>query len=175
LKSPKRGALRFRRRMSILRFGPIGGLLSLFLMVSIKQLFCSMKQYAFPRPPICLRCSSTRIWGHGFKDAYFDGYLSALPLKRYVCADCGCVYTMRPVGYLPRFHAAAVVILNSICHRIRNKQWAMKESLSRQRQYHWLRALRRNIKAHLGMDFDDLLDGFFELLHSGRTPVTRSR
>ncbi len=51
----------------------------------------------------------------------------------------------------------------------------MKESLSRQRQRHWLKALGRNIKAHLGMDFTgDMLDGFFELLHSGRIPVKRA-
>ena len=154
-----------------------GDLLSLFLMVSIKQLFCCMQQYPFPRPPSCLRpgCSSMRIWGHGFKDACFDGYLSALPLRRYVCAECGCVYTLRPFGYWPRHHVAAVVILSSICHRMQKARWGMKESLSRQRQRHWLNALGKNIKAHLGMDFaGGLLEGFFELLHLGRIPVKRA-
>jgi hypothetical protein len=51
----------------------------------------------------------------------------------------------------------------------------MKESLSRQRQRHWLKALVKNIKAYLGMDYaGDMLDGFFELLELGRVPVKRT-
>jgi hypothetical protein len=51
----------------------------------------------------------------------------------------------------------------------------MKESLSRQRQRHWLNALGKNIKANLGMDFTGgMLEGFFELLHLGRIPVKRA-
>jgi hypothetical protein len=38
-----------------------------------------------------------------------------------------------------------------------------------------MKALGNNIKAHLGMDFSgDMIDGFFELLHSGRIPVKRA-
>jgi hypothetical protein len=51
----------------------------------------------------------------------------------------------------------------------------MKGTLSRQRQHHWLNALGKNIKAHLGMDFTGgMLDGFFELLHLGQVPVKRA-
>ena len=51
----------------------------------------------------------------------------------------------------------------------------MNAELSRQRRQHWLRALTRNIKAHLGMDFEgDSLDGFYELVHRGRIPVMRT-
>jgi hypothetical protein len=155
--------------------GPKGDLLSLFLMVCIKRLFELGKKYPFPRPPTCLRCSSERVWCHGFKDAYYDGYSSALPQRRYICADCGCVYTMRPFGYWPRHHCHAVVILSSMCLRIRDGSWGMDALLSRQRRRHWLRALTRNIKAHLGMDFEGgSLEGFYELVHRGRIPVARS-
>ena len=146
-------------------------------MVCIKELFRCGQEYAFPRPPSCLRpgCLSTRIWGHGFKDSYYDGYSSALPLRRYVCAECGCVYTLRPFGYWPRHHVSAVAILSSICQRIRSGQWGLQESLSRQRQRHWLHALGKNIKGRLGMDFTgDMLDGFFELIHLGQVPVKRT-
>ena len=127
-----------------------GDLLSLFLMVCIKELFSCRQEYLLPRPPSCLRpgCSSMRIWKHGFKDAYFDGYAAALPLRRYICADCGCVYTLRPFGYWPRHHAPAIVILSSICKRIQDGHRGMKESLSLQRQRHWMQTLGRNIKAH---------------------------
>jgi len=152
-----------------------GDLLSLFLMVCIKQLFELGKRYPFPRPPTCLRCGSTRIWGHGFKDKFYDGYSSALPLKRYICADCECVYTLRPFGYWPRYQASATVILSAVCKRIRDGIWRNNAPLSRQRRQHWLRALTRNIKAHVGMDFEgDYLEGFYELLQRGRIPVARA-
>lgn len=151
--------------------------MSLFLMVGIKELFRLGQSYPFPRPPCCLRpgCASKRIWGHGFKDAYFEGYWAALSLRRYICADCGCVYLLRPFGYWPRHHVAAVVILSSICRRVRDGYLGLKESLSRQRQRHWFKALEKNIKAYLGMDFTgDMLEGFYELLHLGRIPVKRA-
>jgi hypothetical protein len=51
----------------------------------------------------------------------------------------------------------------------------MDGQLSRQRRQHWWRALTRNIKAYLGMDFGgDYLEGFYELLHRGRIPVARA-
>ena len=147
-------------------------LLSIFFMVCIKQLFELGKHYPFPRPPACLRCKSSRVWGHGFKSKLYDGYSCALPQKRYICADCGCVYTLCLFGYWPRYQASAVVILNSVCRRIRDGVWETNGLLSRQRQEHWLRALTRNIKARLGMDFgEDYLEGFYELLHRGRIPV----
>jgi len=47
--------------------------------------------------------------------------------------------------------------------------------LSRQRRQHWLRALSKNIKIHLGMDYEgDYLEGFYELAHRGRIPVIRT-
>ncbi len=149
--------------------------MSLFLMVCIKQLFDLGKKYPFPRPPTCLQCGSTRIWGHGFKDKLYDGYSSALPLKRYVCADCGCIYTLRPFGYWPRFQVSAVAILSSVSQRMQDGIWQMNGLLSRQRRQHWLRALSRNIKAHLGMDFGgDYIEGFYELVYRGRIPVARA-
>jgi len=152
-----------------------GDLLSLFFMGCIKQLFELGQNYPFPRPPPCLRCRSSRIWGHGFKDSYYDGYSSALPQRRYICADCRCVYTLRPFGYWPRHHLPAVVILGSICQRIRDGIWGINGLLSRQRRQRWWRALTRNIKAYIGMDFEgDYLEGFYELVHRGRIPVARA-
>lgn len=150
-------------------------LLSLFLMVCIKRLFELGRSYPFPRPPTCLRCGSPRIWGHGFKDSYYEGYDSALPQKRYICAECHCVYTLRPFGYWPRHHVPATVILGSVCRRIREGAWKADTLLSRQRRQHWLRSLARNIKVHVGMDFEgDPMEGFYELLHQGRIPVARA-
>ncbi len=106
-------------------------------------------------------------------DAYFDGYDGALCLKRYVCADCGCVYRLRPFGYWSRHHVPARIILDCLCRRIRQGVWG-GGALSRQRQGHWLRALKGNILGFLGLSAGgDLLDGFHELLEWGKVPVRR--
>jgi len=150
--------------------------LSLFFMMCIKDIFQHGRNYPFPRPLICQRdnCGSRRIWSHGFIDAYFDGYGSAICLKRYICADCGCVYTIRPFGYWPRHHAPLKIIVERLCHRIRNGVWG-QSAYSRQRQGHWVRALKKNIKIYLGLHFEgEVMDGFYGLLHAFRQPVIRS-
>lgn len=150
--------------------------MSLFFMVCIKELFSLGTEYPFPRPVNCLRegCRSTRLWGHGFRDSYFDGYESTIPLKRYVCADCGCVYILRPFGYWPRHHVPVRIIFQSLCHRIQNGVWD-RSCFSRQRQGHWLRALQKNILMYLGMDFSgSITEGFLELLHKIGVSVKRA-
>ena len=118
-------------------------------------------------------CKSHRIWGHGYVGAWFEGYDKALCLKRYICADCGCIYTIRPLGYWPRHHVPIRIIFRSLCHRVTQGVWD-RTSFTKQRQGHWLRALGRNIRIVLGLDFTgDLMEGFFELLHRGRVPVVR--
>lgn len=147
----------------------------LFFMADIKKLFKQGRDYLFPRPRVCVMegCGSGRIWSHGFVDAYFEGYSTAFYLKRYVCADCGCVYKLRPFGYWPRHHVPILIVLDCLCCRIRNGVWG-SGAFSRQRQGHWLRALGRNIKTYLGLGFaGDLLEGFYELLENGMVPVNR--
>jgi len=144
-------------------------------MISIKEIFRLGRGYEFPRPPHCLKegCGSSRIWKHGFVDVYFDGYDTALCFRRYICADCGCVYTIRPFGYWPRHHVPVRIIFSSLCHRIKHGVWD-KSLFARQRQGHWLRALRRNIKTYLGMSFGgDVIEGFYELLNASVIPVIR--
>jgi hypothetical protein len=58
---------------------------------------------------------------------------------------------------------------------MREGAWKVDSLLSRQRRQHWLRALARNIKVYIGMDFEgDYLEGFYELIHQGRIPVARA-
>lgn len=147
----------------------------LFFTGSIKELFERGRDYAFPRPSACLRegCGSSRIWSHGYVDAHFDGYGTALVLKRFVCAECGCLYRLRPFGYWPRHHVPIRIIFARLCHRITKGVWGSRE-FSRQRQGHWLRALGRNITTSLGLSFSgDLLEGFHEVLQRGKVPVKR--
>ena len=154
---------------------PKHNLLSLFFFISIKDIFRLGRAYIFPRPPNCARCKSNRLWGHGYVEAYFDGYDSPISLRRYRCDDCGCVYTIRPFGYFPRHHAEIRIILYRICHRITKGVWDKSKGLSRQRQGHWLRALIKNIRTYLGFDLKgDVVDGFYDLVHKYIVPVIRS-
>ena len=151
--------------------------LSLFFVVCFKEIMKLGRRYPFPRPPNCLRdgCKSSRLWGHGYVEAYFEGYNTSIYLRRYRCDDCGCVYTIRPFGYWPRHHVPARIIFQRLCHRIKQGVWDRSKGLTRQRQGHWLRALKKNIRAYLGMSFEgSIAEGFYDLIHTGRIPVQRS-
>jgi len=80
--------------------------LSLFFVLCFKGIIRLGRRYPFPRPPNCLKegCKSQKLWGHGYVEAYFDGYNFPICLRRYRCDDCGCVHTIRPFGYWPRHH-----------------------------------------------------------------------
>jgi len=132
------------------------------------------KGYAFKRPEACPRCGSNKIWGHGYVERYFDGYKKCLQLKRWICADCGCVIGIRPCGYFARHHISILTIYEHIKKRIETGKWIRGPDLSRQRQGHWLRALRKNINIFLGFEWSGkLLNGFQQLITSCRNPIIR--
>ncbi len=151
--------------------------LSLFFVVCFKEIIRLGRGYRFPRPPNCLRdgCKSRRLWGHGYVESYFDGYDVPICLRRYRCDDCGCVYTIRPFGYWPRHHVPVRIIFQRLCHRITQGVWDRSNGLTRQRQGHWLRALKKNVKTYLGINFSGAVtEGFYELTHSCRIPILRA-
>jgi len=146
-------------------------------MINVKEVFRLGRKYPFPRPQSCLRreCRSTRIWGHGFVLRYFDECPGYVELRRWRCADCGCVYLIRPFGYWPRHHVPIRTVLKSLCHRLLCGFWDKTLGLSRQRQRHWLMALRKNILTYLGLDFAaEVMLGFHMLVPVLMVPVIRS-
>ena len=135
------------------------------------------RRYPFPRPPNCLKegCKSQRVWGHGYVEAWFEGYNTPICLRRYRCHDCGCVYTIRPFGYWSRHKAPVRIIIQRLCQKIKQGVWDKSDGLTRQRQGHWLRALKKNIKTYLGMSFGgSVLEGFYELINTDRIPAQRT-
>jgi len=65
--------------------------------------------------------------------------------------------------------------MKRLSHRIREGVWDRSRGLTRQAQGNWLRALKKNIKLYMGMDFAGaLMEGFHELISSGRIPVQRT-
>lgn len=153
------------------------GILSLFLLLSIKEIYERDRDYAFPRPGHCLKegCGSNRIWGHGHVGVWFYGYESLVYLRRWRCADCGCVYTIRPADCWPRHRTPIIIILRRLRHRLSAGVWDRSSGLTRQMQGNWLRALRKNVKLYLGLDFaEGVMEGFHELISKGRIPVQRT-
>ncbi len=67
------------------------------------------------------------------------------------------------------------IIFQRVCHRIKQGEWDKSKGLTRQRQGHWLRAIKKNIMTYLGMSFGgSVLEGFHELIYRGRIPVQRT-
>lgn len=77
-----------------------------------------------------------RVWGHGYVLRYFDGYSEGLWLKRYRCADCGAVHTLRPQSHSRGFWASISSILESIIGKVLTGSW--NRGISYQRQQYWL-------------------------------------
>ena len=152
-------------------------LLSLFIVMCVKEIFRLGKEYPFFRPERCQRegCASAKVWGHGFVLLCIDGFCEPLWFRRWRCPLCGCVHTIRPRGYWARHQTPISVIVESLSYRLTQGFWDKTLGLTRQRQGHWLRALRKNVKAWLGMDKSfDLIDGLYQLISLGRVPILRS-
>jgi len=152
---------------------PTNKTLIFFVAAKIKEIFTLGRQYPWPRPEMCPRCHERAVWGHGFVLAYFDGFDQGVLLRRYRCPGCGCVIRVRPEGYFSRFQASIATIRFSLSHRLRRGRWP--PHLSRSRQGHWLRALRRKSAAYLGQRWSQgLMVAFNWLFSRGIIPVSRS-
>jgi len=144
-----------------------------FSAVKLKELFKKERDYPWQKPNSCPRCNSCRLWGHGFAPAIFDGFIRALLLKLYRCPDCGCVIRLRPKGYFKRFQAPVETIRSSITLKSKSNRWL--SGISRSRQGHWFRVLKKRIKAYLTETWvEGVVAGFDYLLQLGQTPVSRS-
>ena len=149
------------------------GEMILTLPVSLKDICRLGKNFPWPRPDKCPRCGHPRLWAHGFVLAFFDCISGGALLRRWRCPECGGVYRMKPCGYFPRFQARADKIRYSLSTRLTTGFWP--PGLSRGRQGHWLRSLKRQAAAWLGIRFlDRLLEAFDLLMAQGRIPVSRS-
>jgi hypothetical protein len=145
----------------------------IFSDVKLKDLFEKERDYPWKKPESCPCCDRNRLWGHGFVDALFDGYPKPLLLKRYRCPDCGGVIRLRPKGYFKRFQASIETIRSSIGCKSTTNRWL--PGISRSRQCHWLRSLRRRITAYLTDSFKQgFVAGFDHLLRLGHNPVKRT-
>lgn len=88
--------------------------------VNLKEIEEKGRNYRWIRPEVCLRCKGSHLWGHGFVESWFDGYVHALLLRRYICPLCGCVIKLKPQGYFKRFQATIERIRFHIVKRLKS-------------------------------------------------------
>jgi hypothetical protein len=148
--------------------------LILFVEVCVKTLAQAGRQYQWERPERCPKCGGVRVWGHGYVTAYFDEAGSrSVDLKRYRCPECRVVIRVRPVGYWRRIQAAVAAVRRCVMDRLEKGRWPPGSNPARQR--HWLRALKRQVRTHLGLSYAQrIAEGFFELLSRGVCAVSRA-
>lgn len=139
--------------------------------VKLNKIYEQGRNFPWIRPHACPRCTSARVWGHGFVLAYFDGFAKGIWLRRFRCPDCNCIVRMKPKGYFPRFQVPIDIILAVLTKRLSGGKWDAGLSASRQR--HWLCALKRKTMAFFGFGFD-LMAAFYRLMNKGIVPVSRA-
>lgn len=153
---------------------PTNKVLILFVEVCVKTLVGLGRSYPWQRPERCPKCQSVRVWGHGYVEAYFDEAGSAcVLLKRYRCPECGVVIRVRPSGYCRKIQATVAAVRQWVLHRLEKGRWPPGCNSARGR--HWLRALKRQVRTHLGMSYAErIAEGFLELLSRGVCAVSRA-
>jgi hypothetical protein len=143
----------------------------LSVVAKLKDIYEQGQNFDWVKPDRCPRCGSVRLWGHGFVEAYFDGFDTQFYLRRYRCPDCACVVRMRPKGFFSRFHASVEVIRSCLVQRLSLGRW--NPSIRKSRQRHWLLALKQKALACFGF-VEDLMDAFDKLIKMGKIPISRA-
>jgi len=62
-------------------------------------------------------------------------------MKRWRCADCGAVHTMRPASHWRGFWATIALVMSSLKAKLVGRRWLAE--VSRQRQQYWWRGFQR--------------------------------
>jgi hypothetical protein len=92
-------------------------------------------------------------------------------MRRFRCPACGCVMKCRPKSHFTRIQTAIETIRSYLAGRIETGRWPG----SPERGRHWLRALKRQTLARLGLLWRNrLLESFDRLCRLGIVPVSGS-
>ena len=89
-------------------------------------------------------CGSKKVWGHGFVSRILEGNL--VELKRYRCANCRKVFTLRPKIFWPWFQTSVELIFKALWNRLTKRRWP--KNTTRQRGGYWLRLFQRFAEKH---------------------------
>ena len=146
--------------------------LVLFVCASVKEIARLGRTYPWLKPAACPRCGS-KLWWHGFVEAWFSNYDHCLYLRRLFCPHCRSVHRLKPQEYWRRYRSPVTEIRSSIQQRQDKRCW--RPDLPRSRQRQWWRRLRRMIHLFLGVSFGEAnLEGFDRLICTNIIPVTKA-
>ncbi len=143
----------------------------LHVAVDVKRLFELGKKYPWPRPERCLVCKSSRLWGHGYVQRYFEGFTLPLWVHRLRCNDCHTVYTLRPDRFYRRFRYPVPTIILSLMTKIGRGFWL--SFVPRQNQQYWLQGLAAQNLRFGGQPVPNLYL-VKKMIASGLIPATHS-
>jgi len=145
----------------------------IFVSVILKEIFEQGRKYVWERPATCVKCNHHKVWSHGFVQRLFDGFDTFLLLKSYRCPNCGCVITLRPDSHFTRIQTSKEAIRSRLSCRLQTGRWPPDTPFPRQR--HWLKNLRRRIKALLTEAWSHgEIAAFDYFISIGQTPVSSS-
>ena len=143
----------------------------LFVDVDLKEVSLLGKKYPWRKPQMCPCCLQSHVWGHGFCGTFFEGFFNAVLLRRFRCPACGCVMKCRPRSHFTRIQTAIETVRSYLAGRIETGRWPGNPERGR----YWLRALKRQVLAHMGLGWRNrLLEAFDRLCGLGIVPVSRS-
>jgi hypothetical protein len=144
-----------------------------FFDLDLNEIAKSSGDYPWPCPCACGRCGHPKVWGHGLVAMIFEGFATALKIRRYRCPMCGCIIRLRPTGYFTRHQSETTTICGTLSYRLATGRWPAGCVANRAR--HWLASLRRNALAVFGIPaLADLMAAFERLIEMGRVPVSRA-
>lgn len=150
---------------------PRGQITLLICRIDLKKLQELGRKYVWKKPNRCPCCGSGRLWGHGFVLRCFHGFALKMPVKRYRCADCTAVHTLRPHSHSPGFHYSIAIQTKSISRKLQGKPFI--SSISRQVQQHWWKSVRYHLCRQSNWHGSPTLTDLFRDI--GQTPATKRR
>jgi hypothetical protein len=139
--------------------------------VNVQRLVELGKKYPWPRPNRCLSCASSRIWGHGYVQRYFEGFARPLWVRRFRCPDCGVVYTLRPDLFYRGFRHSIETILFSLIKRITDQRWL--PFVPRQNQQYWYKGFALQAQRQRSVPVPDM-ETLKEVISRGFIPASHS-
>jgi len=129
-----------------------------YISIDFNKLEEKKKEYPWERLGRCPRCKGPRVWGHGYVLRYFDSYEGGVWLKRYRCAECRAVHTVRPETHYRGFWASIAHIVDSLVEKALYNRWLSGHS--RQRQQYWWRGFVKQASKKRNPQDDPLVELF---------------
>jgi hypothetical protein len=142
-----------------------------YISIDFNKLGEKKKEYPWERLGRCPSCKGPRVWGHGYVLRYFDSYEEGVWLKRYRCAECRAVHTVRPETHYRGFWVSIASILDSLLEKALYNRWLSR--YSRQRQQYWWRGFVKQASRKRNPQGDPLAV-LFTLLSQGIILSTHS-